>query len=112
MAKCIVDKGTLDAMTLNPEVQISVGTRVDNIVEKYRNTLSSLLSSERGIFMITSCNWTRDELMSWFHEKKFFSGTTKSCRLRFKEQIEHASYTFGGSSGQLVTTLIFLLEPI
>ena len=99
-------------MTLNPEVQTPAGARVDNIVEKYRNTLSSLLSSESGIFMITSCNWTRAELMSWFHDKKFFSGTTKSCRLQFKEQIEHASYTFGGSSGQLVTTLVFSLEPI
>ncbi|KAM6066838.1 EEF1A lysine methyltransferase 2 isoform 2-T2 [Chlamydotis macqueenii] len=55
-----IDKGTFDAISLNP----------DNAVAKrkqYVRSLCSVLKPE-GFFLITSCNWTKEELLNEFRE--------------------------------------------
>ena len=110
---CLVDKGTLDAMTLNPESSPELSQqhsaekipRCDAIVTLYRKTLGSLLVPLSSFFMITSCNWTKEELLRWFDTR--IISESPLIRLHYLEQIPHPAFHFGGSSGQTVTTLIF-----
>ncbi|MEJ1273730.1 EEF1A lysine methyltransferase 2 [Cricetulus griseus] len=55
-----VDKGTFDAISLNP----------DNAVEKRKQYVKSLsrVLEVKGFFLITSCNWTKAELLDVFSE--------------------------------------------
>lgn len=57
-----VDKGTFDAISLNPENTNEVRTR-------YVQALSGVLK-EGGYFIITSCNWTKAELLQRFGSGK------------------------------------------
>ena len=75
----IIDKGSFDAMLLNPDISkytplfVDQGETIDQIRTKrqemivtlYKTSLTKLLSKE-GIFIITSCNWTKEELLNWF----------------------------------------------
>ena len=82
-----IDKGTYDAVSLNPE----------NSYEKRQLYIKKLCSwmPDNGLFIIVSCNWTTDELKSQF-----------SC-LKFVEEIKAKSFSFGGATGQTVSTCIF-----
>uniref|UniRef100_H0X3X2 Methyltransferase domain-containing protein n=1 Tax=Otolemur garnettii TaxID=30611 RepID=H0X3X2_OTOGA len=55
-----IDKGTFDAISLNP----------DNAVEKRKQYVRSLsrVLRVKGFFLITSCNWTKEELLNEFSE--------------------------------------------
>lgn len=55
-----VDKGTFDAISLHP----------DGAAEKRRQYVASLSRAlgVRGFFLITSCNWTAEELLTEFRE--------------------------------------------
>uniref|UniRef100_A0A2K6L0K8 EEF1A lysine methyltransferase 2 n=1 Tax=Rhinopithecus bieti TaxID=61621 RepID=A0A2K6L0K8_RHIBE len=55
-----IDKGTFDAISLNP----------DNAIEKRKQYVKSLsrVLKVKGFFLITSCNWTKEELLTEFSE--------------------------------------------
>lgn len=89
----ILDKGTFDAISLSSEI----GRDGKRICEKYRESMLPLLSKD-GYFLITSCNWTEDELRAWFVVPKKF----EVC-----DRIEYPSFTFGGKKGSSVVTLCF-----
>ncbi|EMP42199.1 Methyltransferase-like protein 10 [Chelonia mydas] len=60
-----IDKGTFDAISLNP----------DNAAERrkqYVKSLCTVLKME-GFFLMTSCNWTKEELLNEFREGNLFS---------------------------------------
>ena len=61
-----VDKGTFDAISLNP----------DNAVEKRKQYVMSLsrVLEVKGFFLITSCNWTKAELLDVFSEGNWLHG--------------------------------------
>uniref|UniRef100_A0A8D0EQ32 EEF1A lysine methyltransferase 2 n=1 Tax=Strix occidentalis caurina TaxID=311401 RepID=A0A8D0EQ32_STROC len=63
-----IDKGTFDAISLNPDN--AVGKR-----KQYVRSLCSALKPE-GFFLITSCNWTKEELLNEFREGKQLNRTT------------------------------------
>ena len=51
-----------------------------------------------GAFLvITSCNWTEEELRKWF----------ESPRLAYHDTIRFPSFTFGGVKGQTVSSVCF-----
>uniref|UniRef100_A0A1A9VU02 Protein-lysine N-methyltransferase n=1 Tax=Glossina austeni TaxID=7395 RepID=A0A1A9VU02_GLOAU len=82
------DKGTYDAVSLCPH----------NPKEKrllYMDTVCRLTSCN-GIFIITSCNWTEEELINAF--QNLF---TKYCT------IPTPSFKFGGKIGNVVTSIVF-----
>lgn len=56
--KIVIDKGTYDAISLNPENTTDKRT-------SYINAVNSILD-EDGIFVLTSCNWTQSELENHF----------------------------------------------
>ncbi|XP_057273363.1 LOW QUALITY PROTEIN: EEF1A lysine methyltransferase 2 [Pezoporus wallicus] len=83
-----IDKGTFDAISLNP----------DNAVAKrkqYVRSLCSVLKPE-GFFLITSCNWTKEELLNEFREG-----------FEVLEELPTPKFCFGGRIGNSVTALVF-----
>ena len=78
------DKGTLDAFLLFKE----------NSPDSYIEFLKQICKGN-NMFIITSCNHTKDELL------KFFLG-----KVKFITEIEHKKFNFGGQTGQDVTTLV------
>ena len=57
------DKATSDAISFNP----------DNAIQKRKQYVKSLsrVLKEKGFFLITSCNWTKEELLDEFSEGKW-----------------------------------------
>lgn len=93
----VLDKGTFDAISLSGEVD-NAGQR---ICEGYRAKVERLVA-ESGMFVITSCNWTEAELRKWFED----SGSS----LRMSGRIMYPSFTFGGATGQSISTLSFIKQ--
>ncbi|NWX83072.1 EFMT2 methyltransferase, partial [Nothoprocta pentlandii] len=83
-----IDKGTFDAVSLNPED--AVGKR-----KQYVRSLCSVLKPG-GFFLITSCNWTKEELLSEFGEG-----------FEILEELPTPKFCFGGRIGNTVTALVF-----
>jgi len=94
----ILDKGTFDAISLCPE-------EADRKKGLYVDFVRTLLKGEEdeeaeggrgGFFCLTSCNWTRDELVKTFGQ--YFT---------LHDRIEFPSFRFGGKTGSTVTSLVF-----
>lgn len=80
--------GTYDAISLNPD-------NPKEKREKYIENTRRILSDE-GYFIITSCNWTEEELITSFHGK-----FEKFCT------IPTPTFRFGGKEGSVVTSVVF-----
>lgn len=93
----LLDKGTFDAISLSSETDTS-GRR---ICELYSHCILPLLKPD-GIFLITSCNWTEEELRSWFEKE-----STGDHKFKFHDRLKYPSFTFGGHKGQSVVSLCF-----
>jgi SAM-dependent methyltransferase len=92
----VLDKGTFDAISLSSEVDSS-GRR---LCESYCSHIKPLIR-EGGLFVITSCNWTEEELRAWFESGEGVG------ELSFHDRIKYPRFTFGGKTGQSVVTLCF-----
>jgi EEF1A lysine methyltransferase 2 len=93
----IVDKGTFDAISLNPDFEgLEKVSKTKIIADAFKNTLKTLLSNEDSLFIITSCNWTSHEL------EQIFGPEFKPIG-----EVTHTKFMFGGKSGQDVSTIIF-----
>lgn len=82
-----LDKGTYDAISLcsgNPGEKR----------KKYIENLNKLLV-KGGVFIIVSCNWTSEELKNHFSDYQFL------------EEIKARTFSFGGKTGQTVSTCVF-----
>ncbi|KAF4552918.1 Protein-lysine N-methyltransferase EFM4-like protein [Elsinoe fawcettii] len=90
----VLDKGTFDAISLSSEVDES-GRRAH---EGYRASILPLIKPG-GLFIITSCNWTREEVLKWF--------TEPDQELSLFKEVKYPSFTFGGQKGQSVCSLAF-----
>lgn len=88
----VLDKGTFDAISLSEEVDAD-GRRV---YERYAGKVQRLVRPG-GLLVVTSCNWTEEELRRWFDGGK----------LEYHDKVSYPSFTFGGKSGSKVVTLIF-----
>ena len=82
------DKGTYDAISLCPEDSCSKR-------KQYVTSVASLLT-DRGIYIITSCNWTGEEIEQQF-EPYFVHRASIPATPTFQ---------FGGKTGQTVSTLV------
>ncbi|KAF2502588.1 methyltransferase-like protein-like protein 10 [Lophium mytilinum] len=90
-----LDKGTFDAISLSGQVD-EQGRR---ICEGYRARVEPLIKIG-GRLIITSCNWTSDELRAWFE--------VEGGLLEYEASVKYPSFTFGGKTGQQVCTLSFM----
>ncbi|TGO57052.1 hypothetical protein BCON_0070g00240 [Botryotinia convoluta] len=95
----VLDKGTFDAIGLSEEVDAN-GKR---IFEGYKEKVLALVRTG-GVAVVTSCNWTEDELIEWFVGKGAEDGRGNFEVLR---KIEYRSFSFGGVKGQTVCSVCF-----
>jgi len=56
-----------------------------------------------GLFLITSCNWTEEELRGVFEV---------SGELVYHSTIKYPSFTFGGRKGQTISSVCFKRKSI
>lgn len=93
----ILDKGTFDAIAL-------YGTQEANEqhpIDIYPERVEALLPTG-GFFLITSCNFTEEEIKTHF--------TTKAPTLKYHSRIQHPTFTFAGKSGSLCCSVAFRKE--
>ncbi|XP_007255150.2 EEF1A lysine methyltransferase 2 isoform X1 [Astyanax mexicanus] len=83
-----IDKGTFDAISLNPDGQNAAKLQ-------YVSSLTTVLKPQ-GHFIITSCNWTKEQLLEIF-----------SPGLELLQELPTPRFQFGGVTGNSVTALVF-----
>lgn len=89
----VLDKGTFDAISL-----MHGETGSMQPCARYREKVAPLLRP--GSFLvITSCNWTREELQRWL--------SPPGSELSFFAEAKYPTFTFGGQIGQSIVTLVF-----
>ncbi|KAF7493663.1 Protein-lysine N-methyltransferase efm4 [Sarcoptes scabiei] len=91
----ILDKGTFDAISLMPDSDANLNR------SKYVTFLMRHLQVPDGYFIIFSCNFTRDEIITFIQEHHHLG------ELRVIQEFESPRFSFGGQSGQQVTGLVF-----
>ncbi|KAI8334321.1 S-adenosyl-L-methionine-dependent methyltransferase [Chlamydoabsidia padenii] len=90
----VLDKGTFDAISLHPDNNKSQG----GPREAYVSSVYHLMN-KKGSFLITSCNWTMDELIN--HFKQYF---------KYTSHVKYPTFSFGGHTGSKICTVAF--EPL
>lgn len=90
----VLDKGTLDAIALSG---LTVGENNQPVVEVYSTVIEKILKSN-GIFLITSCNFTQEELIKII---------TKG-ELEVWETIKYPVFEFGGIKGSTICSVAFI----
>jgi len=93
----VLDKGTFDAISLSEE-RDGQGRRV---CEGYKERVVPLIR-KGGYLVITSCNWTTEELRGWFQDREELESG-----LAFVSEIEYKRFAFGGVVGQSVSSVCF-----
>ena len=88
----VLDKGTFDAVSLSGEVD-EQGRR---ICEGYRERVEMLVK-KGGYVLVTSCNWTEEELGEWF----------TGGDLEVYGRVQYPTFKFGGQTGQSVCSVCF-----
>lgn len=89
----VLDKGTLDAIALSG----IVGENGQSIVQLYPKVVEKLLTKD-SIFLITSCNFTQDELIQ----------IIESEHLKVWKTIEYPVFEFGGVKGASICSVAFV----
>ncbi|KAL1858388.1 Protein-lysine N-methyltransferase efm4 [Paecilomyces lecythidis] len=110
----VLDKGTFDAVSLSDEV-VNDGSKGPGgktiqrrVCERYPG-IATRLVRKGGFLVVTSCNWTEEELIRWFtgragEEAKDENGEDG---LYVWGRVEYPKFRFGGHEGQGVCTVCF-----
>ena len=96
----VLEKGTFDAISLSDEKD-GKGRR---LCEGYRESVLPLVKKGTGLFVLTSCNWTEEELKSWFVTKE---AEEDGDGFEVASRVEYRTFSFGGVKGQTISTLCF-----
>lgn len=91
----VLDKGTFDAVSLSYDAKTS------RVCERYAD-IARRLVKRSGFLIVTTCNWTEEELVHWFT-----GGRTSGDRLTVWGRVEYPVFRFGGHEGQGVCTVCF-----
>ncbi|RYP48816.1 hypothetical protein DL768_005324 [Monosporascus sp. mg162] len=133
----VLDKGTFDAISLSAEegeggggggaqeesrsesagrARSAAAAAATRACEAYPRRVLPLVRPG-GLFLVTSCNWTEDELRRWFlgDDAVVASTTAATTTAEGKEEwgfeqvgrVEYPSFSFGGGKGQTISTLCF-----
>ncbi|KAG0163640.1 Methyltransferase-like protein 10 [Apophysomyces sp. BC1015] len=94
----VLDKGTYDAISLNPDQQKAKEEGRAGPREQYVEAVRKMISPQ-GVFLITSCNWTKEELTENFKQ-----------HFRYHSHIKYPTFSFGGQTGSKICTVAF--EPL
>ncbi|RDW57533.1 putative S-adenosylmethionine-dependent methyltransferase [Aspergillus mulundensis] len=91
----VLDKGTFDAVSLMTE---------KSECEKYPGIAGGLVR-KGGFLVVTSCNWTEEELVKWFTSAELKVGG--DGKLVVSGRVQYPRFRFGGQEGQGVCTVCF-----
>ncbi|KAJ5327135.1 hypothetical protein MYU51_017531 [Penicillium brevicompactum] len=91
----VLDKGTFDAVSLADDAKTS------RVCERYPDVARRLVK-RGGFLIVTTCNWTEEELVHWFTGDR-----TSGDRLKVWGRVEYPVFRFGGHEGQGVCTVCF-----
>lgn len=97
----VLDKGTFDAISLSAEVATD-DSGVQRRVHELFPSKAAAWIRPGGYFLITSCNWTEEEIINWFTATAGVQGVLKVI-----DKLKYKTFQFGGSKGQGVTTVCF-----
>ena len=112
----VLDKGTFDAISLSDEHD----ARGRRLCEGYRGRVLELLRPG-GLFLVTSCNWTEEELTTWFARggeppaaaAAAITTTTTTTTggedgaFKVTGRVQYRTFSFGGAKGQTISTMCF-----
>ncbi|PHH79192.1 hypothetical protein CDD83_3892 [Cordyceps sp. RAO-2017] len=90
-----LDKGTFDAVSLSGGRDGDGGRLCEGYAARVRD-----LVRPGGLFLLTSCNWTADELVRWF-------AAPPDPAFAVVGAVPYRSFDFGGVRGQAISTLCF-----
>lgn len=95
----VLDKGTFDAVSLMAE---------KSQCERYPG-ISGRLVRKGGFLVVTSCNWTEEEVVKWFTSASIGleAGGSGSGKLVVWGRVQYPRFRFGGQEGQGVCTVCF-----
>ncbi|KAJ5773484.1 hypothetical protein N7457_008380 [Penicillium paradoxum] len=91
----VLDKGTFDAVSLSDDAKTT------RVCERYPD-IARRLVRRGGFLIVTTCNWTEEELVHWFTGDR-----TSGDRLAVWGRVEYPRFRFGGQEGQGVCTVCF-----
>ncbi|KAF8843774.1 S-adenosyl-L-methionine-dependent methyltransferase [Paxillus ammoniavirescens] len=94
----ILDKGTYDAISLMDEDAQGIVP-----LDGYPPRVAKLLRPG-GYFLITSCNFTEDELKERF--------ATRALGLEYEDSVPYRRFTFGGKTGSSYATVAFKKKSV
>lgn len=103
----ILDKGTLDAIALSDLKYNYEGSEISG-VDLYPLRVARLVGDKSGdkikpgLLVITSCNFTQEELIVIME---------KSGKFKYYTNIEYPKFKFGGAVGQTICTVAFQSIP-
>lgn len=105
----VLDKGTFDAISLSEEViepstshHPPTGQAAARIHTLYPSRALGMVKLG-GFLLVTSCNWTQEELIHWFTTTE----TGLSHDISVWKVIDYPRFRFGGNEGQGVCTVCF-----
>ncbi|KAL6928377.1 hypothetical protein ACO0SA_003116 [Hanseniaspora valbyensis] len=94
----VTDKGTLDAIALSGLSKYNKAADKEiSLVDYYPYVIEKLLS-KKGLFVITSCNFTQEELIKIIES---------SGNLIYYKHVNYPSIEFGGIKGTTICTVAF-----
>ena len=94
----VTDKGTLDAIALSGLSKYNkTADKEMSLVNYYPYVIEKLLS-KKGLFVITSCNFTQEELIKIIES---------SGNLKYYKHVNYPSIEFGGIKGTTICTVAF-----
>lgn len=107
----VMDKGTFDALALSQDPVREKGDRLPSKV--YPEQVAKLVKPG-GYFLITSCNFTEEEVKRRFSapglgewRRVVLTQSALTSGLSFHSSVPHPSFSFGGKTGQTVCTVAF-----
>ncbi|OJJ51334.1 hypothetical protein ASPZODRAFT_138437 [Penicilliopsis zonata CBS 506.65] len=99
----VLDKGTFDAISLCEEVR--AGKRVCELYP----LLTSGLVRRGGFLVVTSCNWTEEELIKWFTGVNTDADAGETPLFSVFGRVAYPRFRFGGQEGQAQTSACALV---
>lgn len=91
----IHDKGTFDLFYMRGDTTLYIDSICQHFVD------------DQSLVCVTSCNATEVELISAFTSYQASTGIERKFKFECISTLPHTSYTFGGASGQTVSTAAF-----
>jgi EEF1A lysine methyltransferase 2 len=106
----VLDKGTFDAISLSSATIVDTESTSERRVCELYPLKALELVKLGGFLLVTSCNWTEAEVLTWFAgATSQTSDGAQQSRARFEvyDSIKYPVFEFGGQKGQGVASVCF-----